>query len=86
MPQAFLITGRVEFSGDANLLSGGRVEAYVHLWCSKAVHDLPSLEQRGRAPQLLGQSPIDDKTPYFTSNLLKILLSLEPKQAISRFF
>ncbi|MBF2009495.1 MAG: WD40 repeat domain-containing protein, partial [Chlorogloeopsis fritschii C42_A2020_084] len=57
MPQTFVITGQVEFSGDANLLLGGRVEAYDR--------DLPSLEQRGKAPQLLGQSPINDQTFQF---------------------
>jgi hypothetical protein len=50
MPQPFVITGNVEFVGDQELLEG-RVEAYDR--------DLPSLEQRGAAPQLLGQSPID---------------------------
>ncbi|MBD2337369.1 hypothetical protein H6G64_10245 [Calothrix sp. FACHB-156] len=54
MPQTFVITGRVEFSGDANLLLGGRVEAYDR--------DLPSLEQRGKAPKLLGQSLIAEIT------------------------
>lgn len=57
MPQAFVITGRVEFSGDTNLLIGGRVEAYDR--------DLPSMEQRGKAPQLLGQSSIDSETLQF---------------------
>ena len=50
MPQPFVITGNVEFVGDQELLEG-RVEAYDR--------DLPSLEQRGATPQLLGQSPID---------------------------
>jgi hypothetical protein len=50
MLQPFVITGNVEFQGDRNLIEG-RVEAYDR--------DLPSLEQRGATPQLLGQSPID---------------------------
>ena len=50
MPQPFVITGNVEFAGDQELLEG-RVEAYDR--------DLPSREQQGLAPQLLGQSPID---------------------------
>lgn len=50
MPQAFVITGNVEFASNEELLEG-RVEAYDR--------DLPSLEQRGATPQLLGQSPID---------------------------
>ncbi len=50
MTQQFIITGNVEFVGNERLLEG-RVEAYDR--------DLPSLEQRGATPQLLGQSPID---------------------------
>ena len=50
MPQPFVITGNVEFAGNERLLEG-RVETYDR--------DLPSLEQRGATPQLLGQSPID---------------------------
>lgn len=50
MPQSFIITGNIEFQGDREPREG-RVEAYDR--------DLPSLEQRGAAPQLLGQSPID---------------------------
>jgi hypothetical protein len=49
MTQQFIITGNVEFAGEGIL--EGRVEAYDR--------DLPSLEQRGATPQLLGQSPID---------------------------
>jgi hypothetical protein len=48
MPQPFVITGNIEFSGDQELLEG-RIEAYDR--------DLPSREQQGLAPQLLGQSP-----------------------------
>jgi len=48
MPQPFVITGNVEFAGDQELLEG-RVEAYDR--------DLPSREQQGLTPQLLGQSP-----------------------------
>lgn len=51
MTQQFTVTGNVEFAGDHDLLIEGRVEAYDR--------DLPSLEQRGAAPQPLGQSPID---------------------------
>jgi Tc toxin complex TcA C-terminal TcB-binding domain len=50
MTQQFIITGNVEFAGEGIL--EGRVEAFDR--------DLPSLEQRGATPQLLGQSPIDN--------------------------
>jgi Tc toxin complex TcA C-terminal TcB-binding domain len=50
MTQQFIITGNIEFAGEGIL--EGRVEAFDR--------DLPSLEQRGSTPQLLGQSPIDD--------------------------
>ena len=49
MSQPFVIIGNIVFAG--NDLLEGRVEAYDR--------DLPSLEQRGATPQLLGQSPID---------------------------
>jgi hypothetical protein len=55
MPQAFVISENIEFSGDG--LQEGQVED-----CDR---DLPNLEQRGRAPQLLGQSPIDGETLQF---------------------
>ena len=48
MPQPFVISGNIEFVGNEELLEG-RVEAYDR--------DLPSREQQGLAPQLLGQSP-----------------------------
>jgi Tc toxin complex TcA C-terminal TcB-binding domain len=55
MTQQFIITGNVEFAGEGIL--EGRVEAYDR--------DLPSLEKRGAAPQLLGQSPINEATLQF---------------------
>jgi hypothetical protein len=57
MTQQFIITGNVEISGDRNLLQDGRIEAYDR--------DLPSLEKRGAAPQLLGQSSIEGATFQF---------------------
>ena len=47
MPQPFVITGNIEFVGNEELLEG-RVEA--------SDRNLPSREQQGLAPQLLGQS------------------------------
>ena len=49
MTQQFIITGNIEFAGEE--IIEGQVEAFDR--------DLPSLEQRGATPQLLGQSPID---------------------------
>ncbi|RCJ42353.1 hypothetical protein A6770_35085 [Nostoc minutum NIES-26] len=57
MPQSFVITGKIEISGSPDFLLGGRVEAYDRT--------LPSLEQRGKAPQLLGKSPIERENLQF---------------------
>jgi hypothetical protein len=57
MPQTFVVSGNVKFSASDDYLREGRVEVYDR--------DLPSLEQRGRVPQLLGQSPIDGETFQF---------------------
>src|SRR5437867_3727580 len=55
MPQPFVITGNV-VSDDGSPLTAGRVEAYDR--------DLPSREQQGFAPQLLGQSPLDANAQF----------------------
>jgi Tc toxin complex TcA C-terminal TcB-binding domain len=55
MTQQFIITGNIEFAGEGIL--EGRVEAFDR--------DLPSLEQRGATPQLLGQSALEGERREF---------------------
>jgi hypothetical protein len=57
MSQQFILIGNIELASDRDLLLEGRVEAYDR--------DLPSLEQRGSTPHLLGQSPIDSEILQF---------------------
>lgn len=51
MSQQFVVSGNVFFSDDRGPVLEGRVAVYDR--------DLPSLEQRGATPQLLGESPVD---------------------------
>ncbi len=51
MPQQCIVTGNVFLSGVGRPLLEGTVQAFDR--------DLPSVERRGAAPQLLGESPLD---------------------------
>jgi len=51
MSQQFVVSGNVFFSDDRGPVLEGRVAVYDR--------DLPSLEQRGATPQLLGESSVD---------------------------
>jgi hypothetical protein len=51
MPQQFIITGNVFLSDNGNPLLEGKVQVFDR--------DLPSIERRGAAPQLLGESSLD---------------------------
>jgi hypothetical protein len=56
MTQQFIITGNVLLSNDGSPLFEGKVQAFDR--------DLPSLERRGNAPQLLGESPLDANSRF----------------------
>jgi hypothetical protein len=70
-----VVTGRIEFSGDANLLLGGRVEAYDR--------ELPSLEQRYKIPRPLAQSPINGETFSSALSLRAIALAFRLRVKIA---